>query len=83
MNPNAPLPLFRSDSRILLQKLKNGAAGEISRSHFVFKNILAQGQFGPVWLVEKLPEGEQMVMKIMDKCMAYNRRCVDTITNEF
>lgn len=64
------------------EKLDHGAAGEISKSHFMFKRILGHGQFGPIWLAEKLPLRELMVVKVMDKCEVYNRRCVDTVLNE-
>jgi serine/threonine protein kinase len=83
MNPNSIVPMLRMTNRILTLKLRNGAAGDISRSHFIFKTMLAQGQFGPVWLVEKLPDREKMVLKIIDKCKAYNRRCVDSSINEY
>jgi serine/threonine protein kinase len=83
MNPNSIFPVLRMTNRILSLKMKKGAAGDISRSHFIFSKLLAEGQFGPVYLVEKLPDKEKMVMKIISKCKAYNRRCVDTVINEF
>jgi hypothetical protein len=64
------------------EKLDYGAAGEVSKSHFMFKRLIANGLFGPVWLAEKLPLREQMVIKVMDKCEIYHRRCVDTVLNE-
>jgi len=37
MNPKTILPCFRMDDQILGLKIHKGAAGEISKSHFVFK----------------------------------------------
>ena len=82
LNPNSIFTCYRKNSLILGQKLENGAAGEISKSHFLFKRILAHGQFGPVWLAEKLPTREEYVVKVMTKTLIYNRRCVDTVMNE-
>jgi len=81
-NPNSIVPCFRNNARIMSEKLDHGAAGEISKSHFMFKRILGYGQFGPIWLAEKLPLRELMVVKVMDKCEIYHRRCVDTVLNE-
>lgn len=82
LNTNSIFPCYRKNSLILGQKLEHGAAGEISKSHFLFKRILAHGQFGPVWLAEKYPSREEFVVKVMSKTLIYNRRCVDTVMNE-
>jgi hypothetical protein len=41
-NPNPICPCFRRNSIILAKKLEHGAAGEISKSHFLFKRILGK-----------------------------------------
>lgn len=43
LNPNSIFPCFRKNSLILGQKLEKGAAGDISKSHFLFIRILAHG----------------------------------------
>ena len=42
-NPNPICPCFRRNSIILAKKLEHGAAGDISKSHFLFKRILGHG----------------------------------------
>ena len=82
MNPKTIFPIFRMDDKILGFKIEKNAAGEISKSHFIFKEIIGKGQFGMIWLVTKLPEMTNLVIKIIDKCDMYNKRCVETILNE-
>jgi serine/threonine protein kinase len=48
----------------------------------VFKKVIGKGQFGFVWLALKLPEDTPMVVKVMDKAIIFNKRCVDTVMNE-
>ena len=42
-NPNSILRCFRNNARIMSEKLDHGAAGEISKSHFMFIRILGHG----------------------------------------
>lgn len=79
MNPNS-LFLFRETNKIITQRVV-GEKG-IDKSNFVFKKVIGKSQFGTVWLVNKLPEMDQMVMKVMDKNDIYRKRCVDTVLNE-
>jgi serine/threonine protein kinase len=80
MNPNTALPILRETNKILNQRLVTGA--KKTKANFRYVKQIANGQYGPVWLVERLPNREPMVVKEMSKLTVYRKQAVDTVLNE-
>jgi serine/threonine protein kinase len=79
-NPNTIFPCLRNDDAILKERVK--IETEICKSHFLFKKVIGKGQFGLVWLAQKLHTNVDVVIKVMDKTIIFNKRCVDTVMLE-
>ena len=80
LNPNTAFPLQRETNKIIGQRIVEGT--KVCKTNFIFKEIIGKGHYGPIWLVEKLPDREKMVIKIMDKLKIYKTRSVETVMNE-
>ena len=80
MNPNTIFTFLRKTNRIISQRVIDQPG--VNKSNFIFKKVIGKSQFGTVWLVNKIPECEPLVMKVMEKNEIYRRRCVDTVLNE-
>lgn len=80
MNPNTLLPVLRETNKILNQRLVEGT--KKSKANFRFMHQMACGQYGPIWLVERLPDREPLVIKEMRKVTIYRKQAVDSVLNE-
>lgn len=80
MNPNSALPFLRETNKILNQRVLDGARK--TKANFRYEKQIANGQYGPIWLVEKLPERLPMVIKQISKLAAYRKQAVDSVLNE-
>ena len=62
------------------QRLIEGARK--TKTNFIFREQIAKGQYGPIWLVERMPDREKLVIKEMSKLDIYRLHAVDTVINE-
>ena len=44
---------------------------DIDVQNFIFKKTIGRSRYGTVWIVEKMPEMETLVLKVMEKNEIY------------
>ena len=62
-------PCMRDNKGIISQR--QIGCTEIDVQNFIFKQTIGRSRYGSVWLVEKMPEMELMVLKVMEKAIIY------------
>ena len=71
MNPNTLIPFYADKNKIISQRVIEYT--QVEKSNFIFRKVIGRSQFGTIWLVDKIPEIEPMVVKVMEKTEIYRR----------
>ena len=71
MNPNTLIPFYADKNKIISQRVIEYS--QVEKSNFIFRKVIGRSQFGTIWLVDKIPEIEPMVVKVMEKTEIYRR----------
>ena len=81
MNPNLFwfLRPCRQDDKILALRID---PDKVNKTHFKFEKLVANSQFGQVWVVRKLPSMHRLIIKISQKTKIFKSRSIETALNE-
>ena len=71
MNPNTLIPFYADKNKIISQRVIEYS--QVEKSNFIFRKVIGRSKFGTIWLVDKIPEIEPMVVKVMEKTEIYRR----------